>query len=161
MTQNEFAELVASVTAWIGDRALDENLDAGLNANFPANGALFRSMVDACRAGFAAGWMCNREGGGIKYGRVVKPGEATHGFSVDVVEMENLAGPHHRHPEGEIDMIMPLEGSAKFDGRGAGWLVYGPGTAHRPTVSDGKALVLYLLPKGKIEFTGPERASGA
>ncbi len=154
MTPNEFAELVASVTAWIGDRALDENLDAELNANFPANGALFRSMVDACRAGIAAGWMCNREGGGIKYGRVVKSGEATHGFSVDVVEMENLAGPHHRHPEGEIDMIMPLEGSAKFDGRGAGWLVYGPGTAHRPTVSDGKALVLYLLPKGKIEFTG-------
>ena len=51
-------------------------------------------------------------------------------------------------------MIMPLEGSAKFDGRDAGWLVYGPGSAHRPTVSDGKALVLYLLPKGKIEFTG-------
>jgi hypothetical protein len=154
MTPNEFAELVASVTAWIGDRQLDETLDAELNANFPANGALFRAMVDGCRAGIAAGWMCNREGGGIKYGRVVKPGEATHGFSVDVVEMENLAGPHHRHPEGEIDMIMPLEGSAKFDGRGAGWLVYGPGTAHRPTVSDGKALVLYLLPKGKIEFTG-------
>jgi hypothetical protein len=154
MTPSEFAQLVASVTAWISDRQLDETLDAELNANFPANGALFRAMVDACRAGIAAGWMCNREGGGIKYGRVVKPGEATHGFSVDVVEMENLAGPHHRHPEGEIDMIMPLEGSAKFDGRGAGWLVYGPGTAHRPTVSDGKALVLYLLPKGKIEFTG-------
>ena len=153
MTPNEFAELVASVTTWIGDRALDETLDAELNAHFPANGALFRSIVDACRAGIAAGWMCNREGGGIKYGRVVKASEATQGFSVDVVEMENLAGPHHRHPEGEIDMIMPLEGSAKFDGRGAGWLVYGPGTAHRPTVSDGKALVLYLLPNGRIEFT--------
>jgi hypothetical protein len=94
-------------------------------------------------------------GGGIKYGRVIKPGQATHRFSVDVVEMENLAGPYHRHPEGEIDMIMPFTGSAKFDGRGAGWLVYGPGTAHRPSVSDGKALVLYLLPTGKIEFTGP------
>jgi hypothetical protein len=67
--------------------------------------------------------------------------------------MDNLAGPHHRHPEGEIDMIMPLTGAAKFDGRGAGWLVYGPGTAHRPTVSDGRALVLYLLPQGRIEFT--------
>ena len=54
MTPNEFADLVASVTTWIGDRALDENLDAGLNAKFPANGALFRSMVDACRAGIAA-----------------------------------------------------------------------------------------------------------
>jgi hypothetical protein len=154
MNPNEFTDLIASVTGWIGDRALDDALEADLNRSFPADGALFQSVVAACRAGVAAGWMCNREGGGIKYGRVVKPGEASHGFSVDVVEMENLAGPHHRHPEGEIDMIMPLEGSAKFDGRDAGWLVYGPGSAHRPTVSDGKALVLYLLPKGKIEFTG-------
>jgi len=153
MNSNEFADLIASVTGWIGDRALDSALEADLNRAFPADGALFQSVVAACRAGVAAGWMCNREGGGIKYGRVVKPGEASHGFSGDVVEMENLAGPHHRHPEGEIDMIMPLEGSAKFDGRDAGWLVYGPGSAHRPTVSDGKALVLYLLPKGKIEFT--------
>jgi hypothetical protein len=98
--------------------------------------------------------MCNREAGGIKYGRVLKPGEASHGFSVDVVEMEDLAGPHHRHPEGEIDMIMPIAGSATFDGRGAGWLVYGPGSAHSPTVSGGKAVVLYLLPTGKIEFSG-------
>jgi uncharacterized protein DUF4863 len=154
MTPIEFAALVAPITQWIGDRALDAGLEADLNRTFPPEDARFRSVFDACRAGVAAGWMCNREGGGIKYGRVVKPGGASHGFSVDVVEMENLAGPHHRHPEGEIDMIMPLEGSAKFDGRGAGWLVYGPGSAHRPTVSDGKALVLYLLPKGRIEFSG-------
>lgn len=154
MTSNEFADLVASITGWIGDRALDASLEADLNRTFSADGPLFQSLFDACRAGVAAGWMCNREGGSIKYGRVVKPGEGSHGFSVDVVEMENLAGPHHRHPEGEIDMIMPLSGSARFDGRGAGWLVYGPGSAHCPTVSEGKALVLYLLPKGKIEFTG-------
>ena len=154
MTSNEFAGLVASITGWIGDRALDDALEADLNRTFSPDSALFQSLSDACRAGVAAGWMCNREGGGIKYGRVVKPGEGSHGFSADVVEMENLAGPHHRHPEGEIDMIIPLSGSAKFDGRGAGWLVYGAGSAHRPTVSEGKALVLYLLPKGKIEFTG-------
>jgi hypothetical protein len=153
MTSNKFADLVASITGWIGDRALDDALEADLNRTFSPDSTQFQSLFDACRAGVAAGWMCNREGGGIKYGRVIKPGEASHGFSVDVVEMENLAGPHHRHPEGEIDMIMPLSGSAKFDGRGAGWLVYGPGSAHRPTVGDGKALVLYLLPKGKIEFT--------
>lgn len=154
MKPNEFADLVASITGWIGARSLDDTLEAGLNRAFPPDSALFQSVLDACRAGIAAGWMCNREAGGIKYGRVVKPGEASHGFSVDVVEMENLAGPHHRHPEGEIDMIMPLGGSATFDGRGAGWLVYGPGSAHSPTVSGGKALVLYLLPKGKIEFAG-------
>ncbi len=154
MTSNEFSALIAPITAWIGNRTLDATLEADLNRTFSPDGDLFRSVVDACRAGVAAGWMCNREAGGIKYGRVVKPGHASHGFSVDVVEMDNLAGPHHRHPEGEIDMIMPVSPLAKFDGRGAGWLVYGPGSAHCPTVSDGKALVLYLLPKGKIEFTG-------
>ena len=29
--------------------------------------------------------------------------------------------------------------------------VYGPGTAHRPTVRGGRALVLYLLPEGAID----------
>jgi hypothetical protein len=42
---------------------------------------------------------------------------------------------------------------ARFDGHAAGWCVYGPGTAHRPTVTEGRALVLYLLPEGAIEFT--------
>lgn len=83
----------------------------------------------------------------------MKPSAASQGFSVDVVEMENIAGPHHRHPEGEIDMILPRSAEASFDGRGAGWLVYPPGSAHRPTVSGGRARVPYLLPKGKIEFT--------
>jgi hypothetical protein len=67
--------------------------------------------------------------------------------------MENVVGPHHAHPKGEIDMVMPLTRRAKFDGHGAGWVIYGPGSAHRPTVSDGKALVLYLLPQGAIEFS--------
>jgi hypothetical protein len=153
MTQDEFGALVASLTQRIQGRSLDKTLEADLNRAFPPDGPVFRSLLDACHAGVAAGWMCNREAGGIKYGRVIKPGEATHGFSVDVVEMDNLAGPYHRHPNGEIDMVMPLNGPAAFDGRGAGWLVYGPGSAHSPTVTGGKALVLYLLPQGAIEFT--------
>jgi hypothetical protein len=154
VTPQQFADLLAPITEWIGGRPLDNALDADLNRAFPASGELFRRVAEACEEGIAAGWMCNREGGGIKYGRVVKPSAASHGFSVDVVEMENIAGPHHRHPNGEIDMIMPQSGSASFDGRGAGWLVYGPGSAHRPTVAGGKARVLYLLPQGAIEFSG-------
>jgi hypothetical protein len=67
--------------------------------------------------------------------------------------MNNVVGPHHRHPKGEIDMIMPLSDDAKFDGNGIGWLVYGLNSAHQPTVTDGKAIILYLLPDGAIEFT--------
>jgi hypothetical protein len=83
----------------------------------------------------------------------VKPGPSTHGFSVDVVDMADVAGPHHRHPNGEIDLVMPLDGDARFDGHRAGWVVYGPGSEHAPTVRGGRALVLYLLPQGAIDFT--------
>ena len=48
---------------------------------------------------------------------------------------------------------MPQEDGATFDGRPAGWVVYPPGSAHRPTVHQGRALVLYLLPQGQIQFT--------
>ena len=60
---------------------------------------------------------------------------------------------HHVHPHGEIDLIMPLTAGALFDGHPAGWCVYGPGSAHAPTVTVGRALVLYLLPQGAIQFT--------
>lgn len=41
---------------------------------------------------------------------------------------------HCCHRTGEIDMIMPVTAQAKLDGGGAGSLVYGLGTGHRPTV---------------------------
>ncbi len=67
--------------------------------------------------------------------------------------MDDIKGPYHGHPNGEIDMIIPETAGAKFDGRGQGWVVYEPETAHYPTVTDGKAIVLYLLPEGEIDFT--------
>jgi Domain of unknown function (DUF4863) len=153
MTQDEFATLMARITARMAGRPLDKALEADLNRALPADGDVYRSIVDACHAGIAAGWMCSREHAGLKYGRVIKSGPATHGFSVDVVAMDNNAGGHHRHPNGEIELIMPIDATARFDGRGAGWLLYEAGTAHVPTVTGGKALVLYLLPEGAIEFT--------
>lgn len=153
MTPDEFRDLITPITGRISGKALDSKLEAELNAVYPADGPAFAAIFDACRAAIGAGWMCNREAGGIKFGRVIKPSPQTHGYSVDVVEMNDIKGPHHRHPNGEIDMVMPLTPDAKFDGRGAGWLIYDPGTAHSPTVSAGKALVLYLLPEGAIEFT--------
>lgn len=153
ITVEEFTTLIAGVTGRIAGQTLDSQLDARLNAEFPAGGAEFEQIFEACKDAIAAGWMCNREAGGIKFGRVIKPTDAIHGFSVDVVVMDDCKGPHHRHTNGEIDMIMPLDEGAKFDGRGKGWLVYPAGHAHYPTVTGGKAIVLYLLPGGAIEFT--------
>jgi hypothetical protein len=71
-------------------------------------GPLFTGIVDGCESAIAGGRMCTREGGGIKYGRVIEPSE-------DVL--------------------------------------YGPGTAHHPTVTrGGRAGVSYLLPQGAIQF---------
>jgi len=148
-----FRALIQQVTDRLRDKPLNAALQTELNHAFPADGEVFAALFAACRAAIAAGWMCNREGGGIKYGRVIKPAADLQGYSVDVVDMDSLKGPHHRHPNGEIDLIMPLNPAAKFDGCQAGWLVYGPGTAHFPTVTDGRALILYLLPQGAIEFT--------
>lgn len=153
MQAAEFSQLIASLTSHIAGQPLDAALERRLNHDFPAHGPVFRSLFEACQAAIAAGWMCNREAGGIRYGRVLKPTAATAGFSVDVVDMNDVVGPHHGHPAGEIDLVMPLTAEAQFDGVGAGWRVYGPGSAHHPTVSNGRALVLYLLPEGRIEFT--------
>lgn len=149
-----FTRLISGVTSFIASHPLDNALEKRLNEAFPAAGEFFRTVRGACADAIAAGWMCQQGEGPRKFGRIVQPGAATHGFSVDVVDISDLVGPHHRHPTGEIDMIMPLTETARFDGRGEGWLVYSPDSAHRPTVSRGRALILYLLPDGEIEFTG-------
>jgi hypothetical protein len=146
---------IAALAARIAGRPLDAALDAWLNAEVGPASAAYRELKASCEAGVAAGWLCNREGGGIRYGRIFKPADDLQGFSVDVVDMRDIAGPHHVHPNGEIDLVMPQGADdAHFDGRPAGWVVMPPGSAHRPTVTQGRALVLYLLPAGRIEFTG-------
>ena len=154
MTPALFHLLLRPVLTFCAARSLDDDLAAALNETFPPDGNTFQSVRRACQDAVAAGWMCDREHGGIRFGRVIKPGPDSAGFSVDVVHMDDVVGPHHRHPNGEVDMVMPLTPGAQFDGHGAGWVVYPPDSAHPPTVSGGAALVLYLLPDGAIEFTG-------
>lgn len=153
MNPIEFKALLAPVARQLAGRSLDATLQGDLNRLFPATGTEFRAIFSGCRSAIAEGWMCSREAGGIRYGRVIKPDPDLAHCSVDVVEMTDLAGPQHRHPHGEIDLIMPLTPGATFDGHASGWLVYGPDTSHSPTVAGGSALVLYLLPRGAIEFT--------
>lgn len=152
MSKDAFQAQIAEITSAIAGRPVDGDLGDYLNATFGASSEAFQAMEGTCRAAVKEGWMCDSQAGGIKYGRVIAAGPQTHGFSVDVVQMADVKGPYHGHPNGEIDLIMPTEPSARFDGHGAGWLVYGPGSAHYPTVSGGDALVLYLLPEGAIDF---------
>lgn len=150
-----FQGLIRQVTEFIGAQPLDQSLQEKLNQHFPFDGAVCQQIVETCQSAAKDGWMCQYGNAGLRYGRVIKPAVELNHYSVDVVDMEDIAGPHHRHPNGEVDLIMPVSDDALFDGHSRGWLVYGPDTAHCPTVTQGRALVLYLLPEGKIEFTKP------
>lgn len=154
MSEQAFRDLVSTIASRIGDRPLDGDLADYLNATFPRNGAAFAELRALCAEGEADGWLLQREHGGIKFGRPVKPGNEAGRFSVDVVRMHDVKGPHHVHTTGEIGAIMPIEGPAEFDGMPEGWYVYPPGSDHHPTVAGGDAYVLYFLPEGQIEFTG-------
>lgn len=153
----QFENLIVRITSDIAGLPVEPGLEPELNAGFAPGSPVFDELEKLCHQGVHDGWLCAREHGGIKFGRIIKPSDKTADFSVDVVEMENIAGPYHVHPGGEIDMIMPLDDTARFDGAGRGWKVYGPGSGHRPTVTDGRALILYLLPEGAIDFKAEEK----
>lgn len=153
MSVDAFNQLVGKIADSLHGRALNADMAAFLNAAFPAEGDDFNALQTLCAQGEAEGWLMARSGGGIKYGRAIKPGTAAGRFSVDVVRMKNVRGPHHIHTQGEIGAIMPIDGAPLFDGIAPGWYVYEPGSDHHPTVTGGDAYVLYLLPEGAIEFT--------
>lgn len=153
MNVEQFGNLILPVAEAVAGRPVVPELGDELERRFPPQGDRFRAIEAACHAAIAAGWMCAQGGTGRRFGRVIEAGPRTSNLSVDVVDLTDIVGPHHRHPNGEICMVMPVTATARFDGKGAGWKVYPPGSAHRPTVTAGRALVLYMLPGGQIEFT--------
>ena len=150
----DFATAMQPVIETIAATGVVPGLEEQLNASYPPSGPVFRQVEQACHEAIVTGWMCTQGGAGRRFGRVMEPSGDTRNLSIDVVDLTDIVGPHHRHPTGEVCMVMPVSRDAKFDGHGAGWCVNLPGTAHHPTVTGGRALVLYLLPDGRIEFTG-------
>ncbi len=154
MTPAQFNSLMLPITGFIAGKPVDARLAQDLNATFAGEGDVVSKIERACNEAISEGWMCSQGTEGRRYGRVVEATPETNNLSVDVVDLTDIVGPHHRHPNGEICLVMPKTPTARFDGNGRGWCVYGAGSAHRPTVKGGRALVLYLLPDGKIDFTG-------
>ncbi len=153
MNSGEFQILLQPLTDHIAGQAFNNTLADELNKQFPVDGEIFEAIEKACHLAIAEGWMCSHGSEGRRFGRVIEPSPDTNMLSVDVVDLKDIVGPHHRHPCGEVCMIMPITAEALFDGKGRGWCVYEPDSAHHPTVTNGEALVLYLLPEGQIEFT--------
>jgi len=154
MNVNEFQGLMQPVIDFVAGKPLDTILAAELERRFPPGGDSFDAIERACHEAIALGWMCAQGDAGRRFGRVIEPGDTTHDLSVDVVDLVDIVGPHHRHPNGEVCMVMPVSAAARFDGSGRGWCVNEPESEHFPTVTGGEALVLYMLPGGAIEFTG-------
>jgi hypothetical protein len=154
MNVDAFRTLIQPVIEAIAGKPVGAALAAELNDRFPADGPVVKAIEKACHEAIAAGWMCSQGGEGRRFGRVIEAGPETRDLSVDVVDLKDIVGPHHSHPNGEICLTLPITPGARFDGHADGWCVYPPGSAHHPTVTGGEALVLYLLPGGKIQFTG-------
>jgi|EndMetStandDraft_3_1072993.scaffolds.fasta_scaffold24304_3 hypothetical protein len=154
VTENVFATLANELAGAMTGRPVDSSLETYLNAQFGKGSPQFSQLRQLCIEGERDGWLMQREAGGIKFGRAIKPNTKAASFSVDVVRMREIAGPHHIHTNGEIGAIIPIEGDPRFDGKAEGWYVYPAGSSHHPTVTGGDAYVVYFLPEGAIEFTG-------
>jgi hypothetical protein len=157
MEISEFQTLLKPVTDLVSGMAIDSKLAEELSRRFPPGGEVFDTVEKACHEAIADGWMCANGDEGRRWGRVIEPCEETGGLSVDVVDLADLVGSLHSHPGGEVCMVMPITPSAQFDGTARGWCVFEPGSSHHPTVSNGEALVLYMLPDGKIDFAEPHK----
>jgi hypothetical protein len=107
-------------------------------------GVGLRTLLDS-------GKIADRGAPPVRWSRVAKAGPETRDLSIDVVLMTG-AGPRHRHPGGEVNFCLALDGAPRFDGQEPGWVVFPPGSSHVPTVEGGTMLIVYLLPGGQIEF---------
>ncbi len=151
LTKDQFVALLTPLAEAL--RGLDvDAADAAAQADAiaPFQGEQVCAIRAAAAAHVDSEWLLPKEAGGVRFGRVAKD---LCGFSVDCVWM-NSPGPRHRHPNGEIDLCFAVEGAARFDGNPEGWVVYGKGSEHVPTVTAGAMLILYFLPAGAIEFLG-------
>ncbi len=137
------------------------SLEQRLNEICPADGPCFAELEGLCEEGISDGWM-GLEGEGPRLGgRVVEPSAETGGLSVDVVQLIDFTGPHHRHPGGEICAVMPERDEGRFDGRARGWVVYSPGSDHWPAATGGRVRILFLLPGGAIEYSDATASLGS
>src|SRR5207249_7154060 len=103
MNPPSFDALMQELAGVVAGRRLDAALAAQLNAEHGVGSPLYRRVRAACIEGVADGWLCAREGGGIRYGRACKPSPELHGFSVDVVDMNPSLSrlKTGEHPPGE------------------------------------------------------------
>lgn len=133
------------------DLADPETARAALIERLDPEGEAGRAVRDGLVALLEEGRIADRGEPPVRWGRVAKASEETLGFSIDVVHMSG-PGPRHRHPAGEVNFCVALEGEPRFEAQPPGWVVLPPESTHVPRVEGGTMLIVYLLPGGEIEF---------
>lgn len=124
---------------------------ASLEKAFPHAGSAATRLGELFRAGVAEGWLCDKEAGSARFSRIAKPSEETRQFSIDAVQLSG-PGVWHRHTTGEADLCFAADGDPRFDGHPEGWVVFGSGSDHVPTVTGGTMNIFYFLPGGAMEW---------
>ena len=124
---------------------------AELAARLDPEGDAGRALTAALQALLDQGEICDRGEFPMCWSRVSKATPESADHSIDTVHM-NGAGPRHRHPRGEVNYCVALDGEPTFDGHPPGWVVLPPDSVHVPTVAGGTMLIVYLLPGGELEF---------
>jgi Domain of unknown function (DUF4863) len=124
---------------------------AALRQRFDPAGEQATALNAALESLLAEGALANRGELPVMWSRVAKASDETGDLSIDVVRMTG-PGPRHRHPAGEVNYCIAREGTPTFDGSPAGWVVKAPDSEHVPTVAGGEMLIVYLLPRGEMEF---------
>lgn len=154
--KEEMMKVLRRLCDEIRSRALDADLEAFLNREFGVGSETYADLRRLLKLGMEEGWAAYVEIEGTDYrrGRIAEPSQETAGMSVESGLLRDVKGQYHCHTTGEINMIIPLEEGAQFCGHGAGWRVFPPLSEHYPTVT-GKALMMYFLPGGKIEYRTP------
>jgi hypothetical protein len=122
-----------------------------LQRAFPPDSALVRELRALFQQGVEDGSLCTQQAPGARFSRVAKSSPETHGYSVDAVRLSG-PGMWHRHTTGEVDLCFARSESARFDGHPEGWVVFGPGSDHVPTVTGGEMDILYFLPGGALQW---------
>lgn len=130
---------------------------AELERLYPSAGAEAAALREALLTAVEDGVICHKGKDPVRFSRLAKPGDTAHDLSVDFVQMTG-GGINHRHPRGEINLCFSIEGDAKFDGQPQGWVAFAPETAHVPTVTDGRMLIVYFLPGGEVEWINEGKA---
>lgn len=153
--QRSLVTLLSPVIDCLSGAPWDAGLARRLNDLFPPDGDLFRALETLCDEGIDQGWMGLQGEPRRKGARVVEPCPETRDLSVDVVQLQDFAGPHHRHPGGEVCAVFPQRPEGRFDERARGWAVYPPGSDHVPAASGGRVRVLFMLPGGRIDYSAP------